>query len=139
MPLTNCPRCDRMFDQRPGHDVCDNCVPAEDVDMERISQFVSNNPDVSPADVASALTIDYQIVMRAVNAGRVAQVANLEAVRCGRCGAPAISHSKKLCENCLAELNAQLARERNNMNVPSKSSRGGGKGIRDDIKKKRLT
>ena len=43
-----------------------------------------------------------------------------ESVRCGRCGAPAISLSKKLCEGCLQELNSEIARSRSKIQLPGK-------------------
>ncbi len=137
MPLAGCPRCDTMFDKRKGQVVCEGCKEAEAADIERIAEYVSKNPDTSPHLVATALEIDAQVVLRAVDQGRIAQVNLGDQVHCGRCGAPAISHSKKLCEKCLAELDAQIARERSNIQVPNKESTS--TSIRDEIQQRRIT
>ena len=137
MPLASCPRCNRMFDKQKGQTVCEGCKEEEQADIERVAEYVSQHPDTSPQAVAEALGIDHQIVLRAIDEGRVAQVNIEDQVRCGRCGAPAISHSKKLREKCLAELDAQLAKERSNVSVPKKSP--GGSAIRDEVKNRRIT
>ena len=50
-------------------------------------------------------------VLRLIEQGAITCVSALEghSIRCGRCGAPAISASKKLCQACLEKLNAQVA------------------------------
>ena len=137
MPLASCPRCERMFDKQDGKTVCETCERDEMDDIERVAEYVSQHPDVSPAMVAAALDMDTSIVMRAVEAGRIAQVREDVKVPCGRCGAPAISFSKKLCEACLAQLDAELARERAHLN--QKHAPKPKPGVRETIQDKRIT
>jgi ribosomal protein L37E len=120
MPLASCPRCSKTFMKEKDRVVCEKCVDAEEADYERVQNYVSQNPDCSPAQVAEGTGIRFEVVMRVVGAGRVAQVDRSEAVRCGRCGAPAISLAKKLCETCLAELNSELARHKSLIKLPPK-------------------
>jgi len=109
-----------MFQKNKEQLVCPNCADAEEADYERIREFVSQNPDCNPAEVAQATGIPDDVVLRVVDAGRIAQVKSGTTVRCGRCGAPAISMAKKLCETCLAELNSELARSKSSVKLPPK-------------------
>jgi len=139
MPLAGCPRCKKMFNKKQDQAVCDACSEIEEQEQDQVREYVSKHPDSSPAEVAESLKIDLEVVMRAVNSGRIAQVSNREAVRCGRCGAPAISLSKKLCETCLAELNAEFAKQRSDVKLPPKkwSNLESGGTVRDTVEEKR--
>lgn len=123
MPLARCPRCDKMYQKEKDKVVCEGCVEAEEADQDKVSTYVSAHPDCAPTEVAEVTGVDINVVKRMVDQGRIAQVTEdvkARAVRCGRCGAPAISFSKKLCEGCLADLNSELARTKSNIKLPPK-------------------
>jgi len=110
MPIASCARCGRMFN-KTAVSVCPACVPAEDADMEKVRTVLAENDDLNAEQVAEIAEVDLKVVQRMMEDGIVA-AATLDAseFKCGRCGAPAISASKKLCQSCLEKLNAEMAK-----------------------------
>lgn len=111
MPLATCARCNQMFNkvQSP---VCGTCQDAEDADFEKIRKVIEQNENLNVEEVAEAADVEIPVVRRMVDEGLVKQVATLDGdgTRCGQCGAPAISTSKKLCQVCLDKLNTQMTK-----------------------------
>ncbi len=110
MPLAKCPRCKKMFN-KSGSLVCPKCQPQEDEDADNVRQAVEEHPNLSAEGVSELTGVDVQVVMRMIDSGAIASTITLDGldIKCGRCGAPAISASKKLCQGCLEKLNAEVA------------------------------
>ncbi len=110
MPLAKCPRCNKMFNKMHSI-VCSGCQTAEDSDSDLVRETLEENPNLNAEQVAEITGVDIQVVLRLIEQGAITCVSALEghSIRCGRCGAPAISASKKLCQACLEKLNAQVA------------------------------
>lgn len=110
MPLAKCPRCQKMFNKQHTL-VCPSCKPAEDADTDLVRSAVEDNPNMNAEQVSELTGVDIQVVMRLVEVGAIASLSALEDAKivCGRCGAPAISASKRLCQACLEKLNAEVA------------------------------
>ena len=111
MPLAKCVRCDKLFD-KTALPVCNDCVPAEEADYETIRTFLADHPDSRAELVSEATGVSVLCVLRMVDEGRILNATKASAVKCGRCGAPAISAAKKLCTHCLEELNKELLKQR---------------------------
>lgn len=109
MPLATCPRCKRMFNkvQTP---ICTACEPEEEQDYERIRDVVAENPGASMEAVAKMAEVELDVVKRMMDQGMVASTALSDKVKCGRCGAPAISAARKLCQACLDKMNLDMAK-----------------------------
>jgi predicted amidophosphoribosyltransferase len=121
MPLASCPRCAKMYQKIESQTVCPDCTEAENKDQDAILDFVASNPGCKPAEVAAATGVPMSSVLRAIDMHRITEMDKAtEGVKCGRCGAPAISLAKKLCEKCLAKLNDELAREKASIKLPPK-------------------
>lgn len=114
MPLATCPRCKRMFNkvQTP---ICASCEPEEEKDYERIRDVVAENPGASMEAVAKMAEVDVSVVRRMMDQGMVASTVPGDSVKCGRCGAPAISAAKKLCQACLDKMNLDMAKAQSQM------------------------
>jgi ribosomal protein L37E len=108
MPLNKCARCGKLF-TKVKNPVCPKCEPGEEADYELIRQALEETPNQTAEQLASTTEVALPCVMRLVDDGRVA-TAPTGKIRCGRCGAPAISMSKKLCEACLHKLESEVAR-----------------------------
>jgi len=108
MALTSCPRCKKLFDKIDSA-VCARCQPDEDADYEKIRAVLDKAPELNADQVAETADVTVQCVMRMLDEGLIANVNLTENIKCGRCGAPAISLSKKLCQACLDKLNAEVA------------------------------
>ena len=120
MPLAKCVRCDKLFNKTEDP-ICPACMPSEVEDFDKVRECLNENADVNAEQVSELTGVDIKVVMRMIDAGSVS-VASLdsESIKCGQCGAPAISASKKLCQNCLEKLNQKMLQTRKNIEIDSK-------------------
>lgn len=119
MPLAACPRCKKIFDKARSA-VCTRCQDAEDNDFDKIRAVLDRNPNLNAEQVAEQAQVNVDCVMRMIEEGLIASVSLAEQIKCGRCGAPAISLSKKLCQACLEKLNAEMAQAQSKIKIGQK-------------------
>lgn len=108
LTLAKCARCERLFPKLRSA-VCVECQDDEDRDFEKIRDVLGASSGLSADQVAERAGVPLPCVLRLIKEGRIASVVPGEHVRCGRCGAQAISFSKRLCERCLMELDREFA------------------------------
>jgi len=101
--LQRCARCKRMF-FRLGTSVCYECQPDEDADFEKIRDVLDRHEGLAAEELAEMAGVAAQCVLRMIEEGRLANEDASNPIRCGRCGEPAISMTKRLCYHCLSEL-----------------------------------
>ena len=109
-----------MFDKSETF-VCPACVASEQADYERVRNALQKDPEVSAELISDATGVSLACVMRMIDSERIAMAEGGVDVRCGQCGARAISVSKKLCEACLAKLEQKIARETRKIKLPDKN------------------
>ncbi len=141
MPLAKCVRCARMFNkiQTP---VCPACEPDEEADNEKIREVVNRDPSLNAEAVAEAAQVDISVVRRMLNEGQLVTVLQASDITCGRCGAPAISASKRLCQACLEKLNLEVAQAQASIKLGVKKNVEVGEydlNVRRSIEQKRRT
>jgi ribosomal protein L37E len=83
-------------------------MPDEETDYDTIRECLADNPDVNAEIVSEMTGIDSRVVLRMLDSGLISNIGSAEMVKCGQCGSPAISHSKKLCQACLEKLNQKM-------------------------------
>jgi ribosomal protein L37E len=118
MALEKCVRCGKLF-TKMRIAVCPKCEPDEERDYEKARESLQEAPNQNPEQLAESTGIDLECILRLLEDGRIATAPD-EKIRCGRCGAPAISYSKKLCEGCLQRLNQELASAQSKIRLPGK-------------------
>jgi ribosomal protein L37E len=106
--LAKCARCEKLFNKIVS-DVCTTCQPDEDADFQRIHDIICRNHDLSANEVAEEAGVPLECVLRMLREGRIERVEDNDEVKCGRCGAPAISVAKRLCKRCLVTLDREWA------------------------------
>ncbi len=111
MPLSKCPRCEKLFD-KSNTAVCPKCREAEEADFDLIRVTLDDSPQLNADQVAEVSGVAIGCVMRMLDTGGVANKKLSEGVKCTRCGAEAISATKKLCRPCLDKLNQGAAASR---------------------------
>ena len=121
MGLASCQRCKKLF-EKIRNPICPACDQAEEDDYEKIRQALVEHPNQTAEQLAEGTGITIDCVLRLLAQGRIETTAANKGVKCGRCGAPAISVSKKLCEACLQKLNAELAQQQGKLRLPKKKS-----------------
>lgn len=107
MPLATCPRCKKIFEKTRSL-VCAKCQDDENSDYDKIRAVLERNPSLNAEQTAEESGVAVQCVTRMLQEGLIANVSLTESIKCGRCGAPAISLNKKLCQACLEKLNAEV-------------------------------
>lgn len=120
MALSTCPRCKKIFD-KVNSPVCIHCQKDEDGDYDKIRAVLDRNPNLKADQVAVEAEVSVQCVLRMLEDGLISN-ASLSNIKCGRCGAPAISLNKKLCQACLDKLNAEVAAQQMRIKLDSKKS-----------------
>ena len=106
--LAKCARCDKLFNKIVS-DVCTNCQPEEDADFNRIHDIISRTRGLNAQQVSEEAKVSVECVYRMLREGRIDNVEGEDSAKCGRCGAPAISISKRLCQRCLLNLDRECA------------------------------
>lgn len=119
MPLASCERCGKLF-SKTTLPICPRCEPAEERDYEKVREALERTPDRTAEQLSEDTGVDVACVLRLVEMGRVRVVGTSDQVRCGRCGAPAISFSKRLCQACLDKLYQELADEQARIRLPKR-------------------
>ncbi len=108
LKLAKCARCSKLF-SKIRSEVCDSCQPDEDSDFNKIHEVISRNRGITAGEVATEAEVPLECVYRMLREGRIDNVEGDHAATCGRCGAPAISSTKRLCERCLILLDRDCA------------------------------
>ena len=121
MALANCPRCKRLFN-KVKLAICPACEPEEEADYEKVRRALQEEPNQSTDRLVEVTGVTRDCIVRMLEEGRIANVAMEDAVKCGRCGAPAISMSKRLCQKCLNELSVELAAEQSKIQLPPRKT-----------------
>lgn len=120
MPMAKCVRCKKLFNKEESP-VCRECLPDEEADMQKVLDSLQEHPNQSVEEVSASTGVAVECVLRMVKEERVQNVATTETnVRCGKCGAPAISASKRLCEKCLAKLTTEIAVQQADIKLDAK-------------------
>ncbi len=119
MALSKCIRCETLFD-KGATSVCDTCLPLEEADYEKVRQGLQEHPDMGAEALAFEVGVDLRCILRFLESGRIETTAANSTVVCGRCGAPAISLSKRLCEACLHKLDSELTKQQGQIQLGKK-------------------
>ena len=119
MPLAKCPRCKKMFN-KADNTVCSDCITLEMEDQDKVRAILDQNPNMNAEALSTKADVPIDVVHRMLEMGDLTSVSLGEQPRCGRCGAPAISASKKLCQGCLEKLNVEMARAQRTIKLKDK-------------------
>ena len=138
MPLANCPRCKQLFNKFKTQ-VCQACEKEEDADLDKVREALQELPNQTAEQVAEKTGVDIDCVLRLIDEGHIANIDISDSVMCGRCGAPAISITKRLCQSCLTQLSMDLAAQQSKIVLPPKRSLdfGGNKSVHQTVEDKR--
>lgn len=104
MPLSNCPRCKRVFNKLAGVAMCDACRQREEDDFEACYQFLRQTPNASIAEVSEGTGVEASRIMEFYRTGRL--IAGDAGYPCEKCGGP--THRGVYCEKCVAGMRDAL-------------------------------
>ncbi len=106
--FSTCARCNGVF-LKIGVKVCQKCQEDEARDFEKMRDTLLHMPGLNVEQLAQAAGVSAACVFRMIEEEKISNIQPNEAVTCGRCGAPALSIAKRLCEPCLIKLDRECA------------------------------
>jgi hypothetical protein len=109
LKLAQCARCNDVF-TRVRSAVCPACQDAEDADFLKIRDVVDRFPNLNAEQAAERAEVTVDCVLRMLDEGLITNAGVGSLAKCGRCGAPAISAAKRLCQACLLKLDADFSK-----------------------------
>lgn len=122
MPLASCARCGRMFN-KTSISVCAVCLPDEEADRDKVREALAEDDSLNVEAVAEVTGVDLEVVQRMMKDGIItAATMDIGEVKCGRCGKPAISAAKRLCQECLDKMNQEVAQAQAKIQLGAKKS-----------------
>jgi hypothetical protein len=89
--------------------VCQVCQSKEDEDYALIMEVLAENAGLGVEGLAAKAGVTVSCVLRMLDSGRIEAAEVNEMIKCGRCGRPAISKSKRLCQACLVKMDQEWA------------------------------
>ncbi len=108
--IVRCVRCEAIF-VRIRTAVCTHCLDAEEEDFHRIRDVLHEHKHLNVVAVAELAEVTEACVLRMLGEGLIVNEQVSHDVKCGQCGAPAISTSQRLCARCLANLDRKFVTE----------------------------
>jgi predicted DNA-binding transcriptional regulator YafY len=108
MALANCARCNGVFN-KVSSPLCPACAEQEERDFQIVSEALREHPGQTVEQLAESTGVSKRTILRLIKNERIASDADLAGVKCGKCGAPAISLSTRLCQRCAAEMSRAAA------------------------------
>ena len=108
MALANCARCNKVFN-KVSSPLCPACLEQEEHDFQVVSAALREQPGQTVEQLAQSTGVNERTILRLIKNERIASDAYLAGVKCGRCGAPAMSVSTRLCARCAAEMSRAAA------------------------------
>ena len=92
MGLAKCERCDKLF-SKVVSPICSACTPMEEDEFDKIRNVIYDEPSLNVKEIAQLAEVEVSVVLRMLDEGLITNVDLGDAVKCGKCGAPAISVS----------------------------------------------
>ena len=111
MALANCDRCKGIFDRVSGP-LCPACLEQDDEDFKLVNEALREGPHQTVDQLAEKTGVSEKTILRFIKDKRIASDTDLGEVKCGKCGAPAISLSARLCERCAGEMAKTIGQAR---------------------------
>ncbi len=122
MPLSRCPRCKKLFSKHENakYAACESCQEKEQNDYDRVREVLDQYGNLSAIEISEKTDIPLEVILRMCSQGWLETSEPSESVYCGRCGAPAISRTKRLCEACLIELQRECLKAMRDLKISLK-------------------
>lgn len=96
MSIASCKRCGKLF-QKVSSDLCPECVRKDEAAFEEIKHYLRDHDNASVEEVAKALDIEEEVIVRFLREGRLIAQKKMS-YPCLSCGKPITSG--KYCPEC---------------------------------------
>lgn len=133
MALANCDGCNKVFNKVTAS-LCPACIEQDEKDLQVVNEALREEPHQTIEQLSEKTGVSKRTILRLLKNQRIASDADLVEVKCGKCGAPAISLSVRLCGRCAAAMSRAADQARSKMGrVAGDSSSAGGETDRTDL------
>lgn len=107
MPIANCKRCGRIFNQ-VRRNICPACIAEEDKAFETVRAYLRKNRDATMLQVTEDTGVPSEFIIDMIRDGRLILRDNPNLnYPCERCGNP--TQAGRYCASCTKELSASLS------------------------------
>lgn len=117
--IAYCADCGRLF-QKDGQIVCKDCLRKQDALFEDVKSYIREHRQASMAEICAAFDVPAEKLIRYLKEGRLILGQHI-AYPCERCGAQV--HSGRMCEACLASVQADMAKAARDLSALSGDAR----------------
>lgn len=100
--------------------VCPACQEDEQTDFDLVRDTLNDHPEMNSEQISEISGVAVDCILRMVDTGSLSSINFEHSIKCGRCGAPAIGASKKLCQSCLDKLDKEVSKSRNSIELRKK-------------------
>lgn len=116
----NCRRCGKIFTYAGGMPICSECIKKDEEDFNKIREYLYENPKATIIQIAEALEIPLEKIMRYLREGRL-ETANATGLKleCERCGKSI--NVGRFCSDCTEKLQGSLKTLAKNMDLKADS------------------
>ena len=106
MDIRNCSRCKKIY-QYDGFKICHNCRRDDEMDFQKVKEYLEENPGANISDVVENTDVDTKKVIEFLRAGRLEiQGGGDIGLDCETCGV-AIT-TGRFCDKCAGGLQREL-------------------------------
>lgn len=107
--VRNCPECGKVFTYNGSRNLCPRCIDKEEEKYQLVRKYVKDHPGAGIAEVAEAVEVDEDLVLRFLKEGRLhskgLEVANIT-TECARCGKQILTG--RYCQECLIKMTKEM-------------------------------
>lgn len=121
--LRNCNQCGKLFMSR-GEKICQDCQDKMANLEQVVVDYVRDNPKCKIHEIMDATGAPESLIRRLIDEGRFVQVGVSVSYPCKKCGKTIFAG--QYCEDCLKEMQANLAAAHGEMAKIAESNRGHG-------------
>lgn len=104
--MKNCNSCGKVF--VGNGPICSDCIKLEEKTFEDVHRFLRDNPNSTTKDIAAALDVDEELIIKFLKQGRI-QTSDQESASgsCSKCGATI--ERGTYCMKCILSMKEQIS------------------------------
>ncbi len=109
----NCKKCNKVFQYSTGYPLCNECKAKDEEEFKLVREYIRDHPGIKIEDVAKALNISPQQILRYLREERLEVFSQSEKfILCEFCGC--MIKTGRFCDVCKDKINRELRIESGN-------------------------
>lgn len=107
MALSNCPRCNKLFNKTAGVSYCHSCVEWEEECFKKVYEYLCDHKAATIPEINQDTGVDEKLIIKYLEEGRLAKTGTTLTPQCRRCGAKI--EAGTLCKDCIAKSRDEIS------------------------------